>query len=431
MSRGALFADAREIIQRVQTIQVQKSAVAAATDVETGGVALRVFHRGQWGHAAASSFPPPDPETLAEEACENAASAGRIRQVPFSNENRLAHHAPPWATPCETDPMTISLEEKGDFLRSILQPAATSNRIAFCVANLFQTRRTVRYASSLGGSVVQTFISTWPNFAVTTFDASSRRIDSVNGPTEPLGIGYEYTKRFPFEDEVWKAMDLVDELQSAKPVTPGVYDLVLDPAHFRRILFETVLPHLDSWSVAGIDGQQPGTVLFPLASVGSRILPSPHATLRYDSRMPEGLATFGWDDAGRPADTGVIVREGVFTAPVGSDELFSFSPAFRGSISRAPGWQTPPRFTMPNILFEPESGETRLDDLVSSVKKGLLLEGRPFIERSINRKWFRVTVPYCRLIEGGKRTRMVRDIAYETAVTDFWKALARVGGRAS
>ncbi|GEM_PF-1589930 len=431
LKRGAEYADARYCIERNQSIQVRKDTVYSITDSEDAGFSLRVYKNGQWGFSAAGESDAFDAGRLAEYACSAAEDAGSIKSIPFTAEGRLAKKAPDWITPHERDPFTVPMEEKIEFLLSILRPAIAGSKIAYAVSNLFETKKRTLYASSLGGLVHQTFITAWPNYALTAFDQRHGRIDSVTGMTEPLGIGYEITKRIPFETEIWRSMDLVEELQAAKPVVPGDYDIIMSPSHLWRVLFETLLPHLDSWSIAGLDHERQGPSLFEDGVKGARVASAPLLTLSYDGNLPAGLASCGWDDAGRPAVKGTLLKGGVIQDPPGSDELAGGTYPWKESVTRAAGWQTAPRFAMPNIILNPSPEGGGIDRMIADVERGILLEGRGPIRRDAGGRLFRAGAQVAWLIEKGKATRILRDVAYESSVSYFWRKLEALGGAKS
>jgi predicted Zn-dependent protease len=216
-------------------------------------------------------------------------------------------------------------------------------------------------------------------------------------------------------------------MQQAASVPTGEYDLILDPSYFSRVLLETLLPQLDPMTVHGLSGDVPAAPLFGAADIGSAQVASELLNLRYDNTLAQGLATFGWDDAGRPAGSGDFVRNGVLAGLPWCEEIPAAGNPAHGS-SRAGVWSAAPRFSMPNIVVAPAANGRSLDDMIANTERGILLSGKGTTERSVNRRWFRGDAQAAWLIEKGKKTRAVRDYAVDAALHYFWSKLSEIGG---
>ncbi|MBI5646072.1 MAG: TldD/PmbA family protein [Ignavibacteriae bacterium] len=425
---GADYADARFVRLRTQSLQVRKDYLYSVTNNDSMGVNLRVHVRGAWASVSTRYPAPVDPEAMAREACALAGEAAGPDRIPFSTEGRISDTSVRWQGPCTVNPFDIPLKEKKDFLLSILRPAANNKNVAYAVSNLFQVRRESIFVSSLDATAEQTSTITYPNFAVTAFDQRTGRIDSRSGSREARLGGWELATTGTFETEVWQAADEALEMQAARPVEPGSYDLVLAPSHMRRVLLETLLPHLDPLSLAGLDGDNPVANVFTLDRLAESRAGSPLLNISWDTAMEGGLASCGWDDTGRPAATYPIVEQGRITGIPGSDELNAITAPWRGAWSRAGGWQSAPRFSMPNIAVAPADEDTTLEALIQSTEKGLLIEGRGSMTHSINRRYFHAGGQRVWRIENGKKAGMVRDAEYEASLESFWSSLNALGG---
>jgi TldD protein len=424
---GATYADARFTSSRQQSMQVRKDVPYSALDSRSQGIAIRVYKDGNWGFAASADAETADPRALAATACLLASEAGALATVPFSREGRLTGKAVTWSAPFEIDPFSLPVKEKADFLISLLQPAAKNSKVAYTVANLFQMKRETRFFSSLDASVTQTFMTVYPNFAVTAFDGSRRRIDSRSGSTEPAAGGYELLSKHPFDTEIWKTADEAMEMQQAAALTAGDYDLILDPSFFWRILYDTLLPHLDPVVIHGMSGDVPSTPLVPPAGIGSAVVASDLLSLSFDNTLARGLASCGWDDAGRPSSAGTLVKNGIVTGLPYSEE-FAASGASSAGSTRAPGWSSAPRFAMPNIVATPAEGGKSLEEMIANTERGILFSGKGQTQHTVNRRWFRASPQAAWLVVNGKRAGMVRDFAIDSALHYFWTMLSEIGG---
>lgn len=429
MANGARYADARFVHQRIQSLGVRRDHLAQAIDNEIAGIALRVYQDGNWGFATTSNLKDLNPKTLASAASGIAKALAQLQTIPFIEEGRIRGQEIQWQSEFKTDPFTVPLKERIDFLVHLSTKYLNVPLIAYSVANLFATKRTVQFYSSLNTSVEQTFVATYPNFGITAFDQTKGRIDSRSSSLEPSAVGYEITTRHPFESEMEEAFVQLLEFNKAESLPTGEYDLVMTPSHFWRVLYETLLPHIDTNTITGIDGQNPEYKLFSTSDIGKKVIDSTLWNMMFDNTFAEGLGSYRVDDSAREAGSGSLLDQGRLAALILSDE-FADSPITAFS-TRASTWQSVPRFTMPNIILKPSEASTTVNDLIGKTERGILLDGRGTVSLSTNRKWFRANSQIAWLIENGQKKHMVRDFEYDTSLQYFLAMLSDLGGKES
>ena len=96
---------------------------------------------------------------------------------------------------------------------------------------------------------------------------------------------------------------------------------------------------------------------------------------------------------------------------------------------RASSWNRAPIDRMANINLEP--GKTSLEDMIGSVKRGVILESNRSWSIDDFRNKFQFGCEYGKLIEDGKVTQTVRNPNYRGITVPFWNNLKRVGDGSS
>jgi TldD protein len=83
---------------------------------------------------------------------------------------------------------------------------------------------------------------------------------------------------------------------------------------------------------------------------------------------------------------------------------------------------------MPNLSLAPASQERSLEDLVAATDDGVLVTGRGSYSIDHQRLNFQFGGQTFWEVKKGKRTRMLRDVAYQANTLVFWNACDLIGG---
>jgi TldD protein len=452
-SLGATHAELLYISQRHQNVQVRKNTVHSITDSDEAGITLRVFFAGGFGSASVAAARRGTPAELAKMAVDASSTArppenksGRNRakhgDPVLEDFDRLSVSDPPspdpssggkwsWSPEGIQDPFLTSLEERIAFLSELNRTAVSVAQIPYAVANQFLQSRSSVYVDSGGSRIEQQQYATYVNFAVTAFHQQKRRMDTRTSDREAQATDWAGATA-NMQPELETAMQEVLKMQQADSVTPDKYDLVIHPTMLWNLLLETLLPHFDPRQLLGRDGRLPGDRWLTLANLKQRPLHSDALRLRWDSTLPRGLATSGWDDTGRKTHQAVLLdKSGVVQSIPLSPDLLAADSGYREgfpgmSFSRAASWYTPATVAMPNLVLEGGPGKN-LDDLIAGVDNGLLLKGRGTVVTNPAKTLFRVRPQVAWVIRGGKLAEMVRDVEIETSTDQFWNAIMEAG----
>jgi TldD protein len=427
MSRGAEYADARMQSQRTQNIQLRKDVVSTLTDVEERGFILRAYRNGGWASAAHGGAQRLNPARMATEVLAGAAIAAARHRVPFAGEGRASHNSAEYSTPVERNPFDVSLNEKLEFLREITTFPLTIQQIPYTVANLFQSRTENHFFSSLNARLRQTFTSMYQNYAVTAISEQRRRMDSRSSPREAKAGGWELLKEYS-KSELETLMQEALKKLLADDIQDGALEIVVDPTVMWDLITDTLLPHLDARRVLQRDGLRPGGRWVSEHMVGSATIASELLSLHWDNTLPGGLATCGWDDSGRPGDSGTLIENGKLLRIAGSDEIDSLPPHV--AFTRGATWRQPAQCGMPNVVMRAGPGKN-LQQLIAGVEDGLLIRGRGSIVTNPQRTIVRLRPQIGWRIRKGETAEVVRDFEIEIATDQLWNNLTEVGGPAT
>jgi TldD protein len=438
---GAAYADVRVSTNRSQNVSTREQIVTGLSDSETSGLGVRVLVDGTWGFAASRIIT----DDSAEEVARTAVAQARANRAAQRRPVELAPIGPPeegeWRSPIELDPFDVSIEDKVDLLLRANQAATRVQGARFASSSLSFVREEKFFASTDGIVTDQTVYRCWPRMTVSAVAADGSDFQSRQStPLQPMGLGYEYVRDADLVGNaaVW-AEEAVQKL-SARSVEPGVWDLVLLPSHLFLTLHESIAHPTELDRIQGFEANYAGTsFIYPVEDYLGRFRYGPDfMNIQGERSTHGGLATVGWDDEGvRPEDY-LIVKDGVLNdlqttreqAPWLADWYRSQGREVRShGNSYAQSWADVQFQRMPNTNLLPNPDrDVSLDELVSEVDKGILIEGRG--SYSIDQQRFNAQFGGQTFYEirNGRVQGMLKDVSYQIRTPEFWNSMDRIGG---
>ncbi len=422
---GAEYADARVVRYQQQVVLARADQVARRDDVEDFGFAIRVLAGGVWGYAASQKLLRQEAFRLARAAVEDARSSGRpggvtLAPVPADPDGE-------WKTPILEDPFSVTVDEKAALLLDANGEALRIGSVRSVESAIECQRVEMTFASTAGSIFEQVTVRTYPWMAVTAGEGAAGVRRSWEIP--PLALGYEHVRNADLMGRAggW-AHDAAESL-AAKSVDPGVYDLILHPAHLARVVHETV------GRATALDRVAAGASFLapPSAVIGSFRLGPEFLNIQGDRTQRGALATAGWDDEGVPADAWPLVKDGVVvdyqTTRASAGEIAGLTgvPGSHG-CAVADSWQAPPVPQMPNVSVLPGEVDHTVDDLIAATERGILIEGPGQYVSDGRGHDFRFAGQGCYEVRNGAVVGALRDVVYESTTPEFWNALDMIGG---
>jgi TldD protein len=424
---GATYGAVRVQRVRDRVVRTRDTAVEGVSDVVRTGVSVRVVLDGAWGFAATGELTPETARATARLALRGARVARPLVRRPVELAD-VAVQQGAWVSDYDVDPFAVPAAEQAALLLGwcgeVLATGGTH-----VDASVHCVKEQKLYADLAGTRTVQQRVRLQPEVTalVVTDDG---RADTMRTLTPPAARGWEHALAADgCGTEVATLAPLAAEKLAAPSVTPGRYDLVIEPSQLWLTIHESVAHATELDRALGYEAAYAGTSFATPDGLGTRRYGSPLMNVTGDRVEPHGLSSLGWDDEGVPAQRWDIVRDGVHVGY----QLDRAMAAERGTVSNGCAYADEPLHAplqrMPNVSLEADpAGAASTDDLVSGVEDGVLVVGDRSWSIDMQRFNFQFTAQRFYRIRSGRVDGMVRDMAYQASTPEFWARLAAVGG---
>ena len=428
---GASYADIRINRYRRESIATRERQVQNVSRSASYGLGLRVLVNGAWGFAATQAVEAGAARAAAEQAVAIARANARLasQKVVLADAEQVVST---WTSAFTRDPFDVQLEIKTSFLLKLNETALAVGGVSFVSSELLFVDEQKYFASTDGSRITQRLLRTYPQFSVTAADRASGDFQTLAVVDRAQLAGYEYVDDHPWIADAERAAHEVIEKLKSKPVSPGQYDIVVDPSQLFLAIHESVGHSTELDRALGWEANSAGTSFLKLADTGKLRFGARIVNLVADRTQPRGLATTGFDDEGVKSERWHVVRDGTFVDWQTTRELAPLVGQVRShGCLHADHWSSVPFPRMPNVSLEPASSEVTLDELVSDIKSGLYVVGRGSSSIDQQRYNFQFGGAVFREIRNGKIGAIVRDAAYQSRTPDFWAACDGIGGPSS
>ncbi len=418
------FWSLRFVLERSEYFAVRKNVplpYAATTD---RGVMATVYADGGYGYAATMDTSPAGLRAALERAAAWARATARLALV---DSRRLPMPAPRGTYASPAAPVAAATRREWyDLLASECAMAGRDPRVVDCEASVEVRTAHHRLVTSTGGDVSQHYRFLMPGLSVTAHDQGVTQTRTLNGQR---GIcqqgGPEILARFAFADAGRRVAEEALELVAAPNCPAGSLDVLLLPDQMILQIHESIGHPLELDRILGDERNFAGTSfvtpdMFGTYQYGSNLL-----NITFDPTRPEELASYAFDDDGTAAERTYLIREGLLERPLGG-AISQVRAGLAGvANSRADNWNRPPIDRMANLNLEP--GDASLDDLVSGIEHGVLMETNCSWSIDDSRNKFQFGCERGRVIEHGVVKHVVKNPNYRGVSASFWRSLARVG----
>jgi len=289
-------------------------------------------------------------------------------------------------------------------------------------------RRRTRFLSSEGADLDQTFTRSGGGLvALAVSDDGVERRSYPQSEGFFLSRGYELIDEIPWLENAERIGDEAVALLTADSCPSGELDVILEGSQLGLQIHESCGHPSELDRAIGMEANYAGTSFLTTDKLGTLQYGSPAVTLMADATLPQGLATFGYDDEGVAAQRWPIVDAGRFAGYLTSRETAHRigESRSRGCV-RADGWHHTPMIRIVNVSLMPGRGS--LEDLLADTDHGIYME--------TNRSWsidqlrynFQFATEIAWEIKKGKRVRMLRNPTYQGITTQFWNSCDFVCG---
>ncbi|SFP74127.1 TldD/PmbA family protein [Hymenobacter arizonensis] len=446
-SAGATYADVRIGRSLNQNVFTREKQVQGISSTESYGVGVRVIANGTWGFASTNSVTEAGIAKAAQLAVQIAKANAKVQKEQVKLAPVKGHGEVAWKTPIQQNGFEVPIKDKVDLLLSV-NAKALDMGASFVNSTIQQVNEQKYFASTDGSYIDQDIHRIYPSFGVTAIDRASGKFRTRQALSAPVGMGYEYLtpkaadkiagpagsdvigyrNSYDMLEDVAIATKQVKQKLTAKSVTPGKYDLVLDPHHLGLTIHESVGHPLELDRVLGYEANYAGTS-FATLEWRAKNLPygSKLVNIVADKLQPGSLGAVGYDDEGVKTKQWDLIKEGTLVDYQKTrDQAHMVGQNESDGCSYSQSWQDVQFQRMPNVSLQPGKSKLSVDELVRNVDKGIYIAGNGSFSIDQQRYNFQFGGQVFYAIEKGKITEMLEDVAYQANTQDFWNSCSAI-----
>ncbi|PJJ48577.1 TldD/PmbA family protein [Hymenobacter chitinivorans] len=446
-SAGASYADVRIGRYLNQSIFTREKQVQNIASGESFGAGVRVLANGTWGFAATNTVTEAGLAKAAQLAVQIAKANSKVQKDKVNLAPQKGYGEVSWKTPIVQNAFEVPIAQKVELMLAA-NAKALDNGANFVNSALFQINEQKYFASTDGSYIDQDVHRIWPTFGVTAVDRTTGKFRTREALSAPMGMGYEYlmpkaadkiagpsgtgligykNSYDMLEDAALAAQQAKGKL-TAKSVTPGKYDIVLDPNHLGLTIHESIGHATELDRVLGYEANYAGTSFATLEwkkqnkPYGSKLV-----NIIADKTQPGSLGAVGYDDEGVKTKQWDIIKDGML---VDYQKIRDQAPIVGQNESDgccyAQSWQDVQFQRMANISLKPGTQKMSVDDMIKGVDKGIYIAGRGSFSIDQQRYNFQFGGTVFYAIEKGKIAGMLEDVAYQANTQEFWNSCAAI-----
>jgi TldD protein len=437
-SAGASYADVRITRGNTESISTRERQITNVGKTETYGIGIRALIGGSWGFAATRDLTKDAIVAMARQAV--AIATGNDKVNPVKTALAPVNKVPDgrWVTPHEIDPFTIPIEQKAELLFKTNEEALRVKGVRFVTSSINSIRESRLLGTTEGSLIQQTFMRLGPNVNVTAVSGDNSDFQTRSASLSPRAAGWEYIVGLQLNENVLRWAEEAAAKLTATPVQPGAWDLVLHPSHLWLTIHESIGHPTELDRAMGFEANFAGTsFLSPPEKVLNKFRYGPAMMNILGNRTePGGCSTCGWDDEGVPAQSWPIVDKGIFVNYQTTREMASWISSLTKvtqslGTSYGQNWASIPFPRMPNVSLQPNPQDLSEEQVIGETKRGIFIEGDGSYSIDQQRYNFQFGGQVFWEIKDGKRTRMLRDVAYQARTPNFWNSMALLGGKST
>ncbi len=434
-SDGCRHADLRVEKIRTQSVVLRDACLEGAVDDLLIGMGVRVVRDGAIGFASTVEIDVDAAANLASAAIEAAAVTAKAGGEVVELADEPNHGTVEWTAPYRIDPTVVPLADKVARLGAWSSDLLGSPGVDHVTASLLCVAEDKYFANLAGTVATQRRVRLQPSLEALAAAGDSSSFETMRTLAPPVGRGYEYLdgEGWDFSGELAELPELLAEKLRAPSVEPGPYDLVIDPTNLWLTIHESVGHATELDRALGYEAAYAGTSFATVDQLGLLRYGSELMEVTGDRTTPYGLATIGYDDEGVATRRFDLVSGGVLVGYQLDRRM-----AARQGISRSNGCafaDSPlnlPLQRMANVSLRPAAGKSpTTEELIGSVDRGIYVVGDKSWSIDMQRYNFQFTGQRFFRIEHGRLAGQLRDVAYQATTTDFWGALAALGGEST
>lgn len=418
---GATYADIRIEEISEENLSVRNGTVELIGKSVDFGLGIRVIVDGAWGFSASADVNPESVQKVGRQAVGIARASSRVRGrgVALAPVEKVVDS---YRTPVITDPFSMSLKQKLDyllFLDGLMRGVSGINQ-AEAYMNFVKRRKI--FASSEGSAIGQTLIQSGGGISATAM-RSHREMGTRSYPNssgQHQSRGYELIRELDFDNNAKRIAEEAVALLSAKECPSKNTTIILDGPQMSLQIHESIGHPLELDRVFGAERNFSGTSFATPEKLNKLRYGSEIVNVVNDSTWPFGLGTFGYDDEGVRASRSFLIKDGILVGYLCSRETAARLGITSNACMRANSWANVPIVRQINVNLLP--GDKSLDEMISEVDDGIYMRAVRTWSIDDNRENFQMGCEIGWEIKNGKLGEMIKSPSYSGNSVEFWNS---------
>jgi TldD protein len=418
--KGASYCDVRLVETNQERFVVRTGVVDTLSNDESLGIGVRVLVNGSWGFASSYIVSPTEVDRITGLAVEIAKASSQSSNGPVSLGPPVASRGV-YTTPIQTDPFTVSSEDKLGLLLEADQRMGSVKGISARMGNLIFIKEHKTFANSEGALVEQTIYEAGGGIMATARGSGEVQRRSYPQSMRQQGCsGWEFVAAMDLPGNAERTATEAVALLSAEHCPSGLTTLIVGASQLGLQIHESCGHAIELDRVLGSEAAYAGTSFLTTDKLNNFQYGSELVNITADSIRLPGLGSYGWDDEGVPAQSTPVVENGRFVGYLTSRETATGLDLPSNGSMRAASWNRIPLIRMNNVSLEP--GDWTLEDLIADTDDGILME--------MNRSWsiddrrynFQFGTETGYEIKKGKLGKLLRNCTYTGITPEFWNS---------
>jgi len=428
------FCSLRFVEESTEMLSVRQDIAEPPKTCIDRGVMITVIDKGGYGYAATSD--------LSESGLRAAIARAHDWAKLTSGRSVADYSAFAMPTPsgqyrtAMPQHVPVSKSEKFEMLKAESAACKIDDRIKDWEAAFWSTHTRQLYVTADGGLVEQEFDFMVPSLSVTAFANGEAQTRSFGGRYNGFCQqgGMEVIARSGFRGSGRQTAEEALALLSAPNCPSDTMDVILMPDQMMLQIHESIGHPLELDRILGDERNFAGTSFVTLDMFGTYQYGSPLLNVTFDPTMAHQFASFAFDDDGAAATKAYIIENGILKRALGGTISQARARTQGSSVegvstTRSCSWNRAPIDRMSNLNIEP--GASSLEEMISSVDKGVLMRTNSSWSIDDSRNKFQFGCEMGQMIENGKLTHIVKNPNYRGISATFWRSLAMVGNVAT
>ena len=425
-SLGSSYTDCRYIEIDDESLSFSDGSPESVNRSIDKGFGIRVIADGAWGFFGSSILSESEALRAARKAVEIAKASARLNDAPVELAP-VSSYTGSYVSNFKTDPFTISLPEKIDYLENLDRLMAKNDQINSRSSHLDFRKITSYFMSTIGTRIHQTIIQAGAGIELGIMksrrERASRSYPQNGGQYECKG--YELLAEIDFENNIPKLTDEVIALLGAPDCPSTTTSLILEGSVVGLVIHELIGHPLELDRVFGSERNFSGTSFATTDKLGNLRYGSSLINVVSDPTHAYGLGSFGYDDEGAKSHRVNLIKDGTLMGYLSSRETAARIGRQSSGAMRADGWGNIPLVRMTNINLE--AGDKSFDDLLSMVDNGIYMSTISSWSPSDDRSSFEFGSEIAREIKGGKLGQILKNPTFSGRTVDFWNSVEAIG----